>query len=320
MPPRGPLRLRQGSCSTPFGIEARRTVAPSTVTPAQALGAQRLSASRQGGPTSLHRRGSSSDVLNAFRHRGKEDVHKTQEPRRICGSAQRLSASRQGGPIMPMAAAADSCTCSTPFGIEARRTLEWPGLADFLVKCSTPFGIEARRTPSPVAPRAQRLSASRQGGHLARANVGRLAYVCSTPFGIEARRTGQGSGRARTPDPRVLNAFRHRGKEDRLPPVPNATAGHCAQRLSASRQGGRADDPDLHPLDSGCAQPLSASRQGGRVPNTQVKAVPDMCSTPFGIEARRTRNRPVRWACDAARVLNAFRHRGKEDAYGHAPD
>ena len=159
-------------CSTPFGIEARRTFPLELWQPPE------------------------DRVLNAFRHRGKEDSRgSATETHSSWPSAQRLSASRQGGRWPARASSPVDRRCSTPFGIEARRTAKWAGFGAAAFGCSTPFGIEARRTrvrrpggPSPANPSAQRLSASRQGGPTAapRADSG---LACSTPFGIEARRT-----------------------------------------------------------------------------------------------------------------------------------
>ena len=189
--------------------------------------------------------------------------------------------------------------------------------------CSTPFGIEARRTPGwlrgwiPRRRCAQRLSASRQGGRAACPSIFAITGLCSTPFGIEARRTGCPAQPDALRVAGVLNAFRHRGKEDSDQPIPCGArrgAGRCstpfgiearrtgegwprspgfagAQRLSASRQGGR---PGLegHPRSRLTrAQRLSASRQGGRLQIRAISASPRPCSTPFGIEARRTRSR-----------------------------
>ena len=109
--------------------------------------------------------------------------------------------------------------------------------------------------------------------------------MCSTPFGIKARITCR-LHNARTREAcRVLNAFRHQGKN------------HL--RASARRT----------PAPAAGAQRLSASRQESRSFEV-IQGAPPMCSTPFGIKAR------ITWAeCRGVggrgRVLNAFRHQGK---------
>ncbi len=296
-------------CSTPLGITARGTRRGSRA-PTRRACAQRLSASRQGG------RANPNGILPPSQ------------------GAQRLSASRQGGlKVHPLNAS--SSACSTPLGITARGTRPGPARArrrpavlnasrhhgkggpdeperlrgpQFVLNASRHHGKGDRtriRAARLIRGRAQRLSASRQGGPRpltpnrgprcaqrlsASPQGGLFAYrhhdtqlKCSTPLGITARGTSARS--------------RH---------APNPT---CAQRLSASRQGGRYTR--TNPQESNTcstplgitargttpkagrrrlparAQRLSASRQGGLHQKT-LRAPANLCSTPLGITARGT--------------------------------
>ncbi len=274
--------------------------------------AQRLSASRQGGPgqwrqpipwlpvlnaSRHHGKGDASAlaneyglddlVLNASRHHGKGDTAGTRHRHR---HHHVLNASRHHGKgdLSEFVKNPSDPKCSTPLGITARGTL--------LVRART------RRTCC-----AQRLSASRQGGHVQdrRPDRGgrvlnasrhhgkgdlRLAWspvegtACSTPLGITARGTT-------SLYPSIIRAFKcstplgitARGTSTSLSSLTRKD--RSAQRLSASRQGGPGVTTGTSTVS--CAQRLSASRQGG------------LSSTGDNVGERL--------------VLNASRHHGKGD-------
>ncbi len=139
----GPL-VEKGcyQCSTPFGITAGITWCSRPSRPARRTSAQRLSASRPGSLVLRCDARLGVQVLNAFRHHGRDHGL--------------VDAMRDTGYL-----------CSTPFGITAGITTK-PDRSPAATWCSTPFGITAgitrhriERTPS--EPRAQRLSASRPG-------------------------------------------------------------------------------------------------------------------------------------------------------------
>ncbi len=300
-------------CSTPLGITARGTISTTTAGGLDSSCAQRLSASRQEGRTHLPTQGNHQVVLNASRHHGKGD---------------------------PVADAFEiiSWRCSTPLGITARGTGK-PRAFDQprgVLNASRHHGKgdwRSGRTISTARGSAQRLSASRQGGHpylLGQAS----ADMCSTPLGITARGTqvllNLAKADALCSTPLGITA-RGTPRPRRRRPSPLG-----AQRLSASRQGG----PRLsgaRMLRNGCAQRLSASRQGRPEPAWVSFSHASPCSTPLGITARGTAHEP-KWdtinfvecstplgitargtregADERARarsVLNASRHHGKGD-------
>ncbi len=109
-------------------------------------------------------------MLNAFRHRGEANIG--------CGGE-----------------AASGDMCSTPSGIEARRTAV-AGRDDIeRVACSTPSGIEARRTLGDRELRHLAAAVLNAFRHRGEANPRwwrgswPRPFWCSTPSGIEARRT-----------------------------------------------------------------------------------------------------------------------------------
>ena len=85
--------------------------------------------------------------------------------------------------------------CSTPFGINARITLDLAALQIQAVMCSTPFGINARITRAlsePVLHAPPVLNAFRhqREDHVLEVHFGKnYCYQCSTRFGINARIT-----------------------------------------------------------------------------------------------------------------------------------
>ena len=211
-----------------------------------------------------------ASVLNAFRHRGKED------------SSDPLAAS---DPLRP---------CSTPFGIEARRTRwtmiwwRWPGpavLNAFRHRGKEDFWVVSYNGTNLFVLNAFR----HRGKEDSRVVTAPGVALCSTPFGIEARRTGHEypEGKAETPtSAQRLSASRQGG-----PPTARSPRPSRATVLNAFRHRGKEDKArhKCHNLQLRCAQRLSASRQGGQAARRQMAGVEAwVCSTPFGIEARRT--------------------------------
>ena len=180
--------------------------------------------------------------------------------------------------------------CSTPVGITARRTPGWrrPGRGRDVLNACRHHGKEDRpmerrmddedqvlnacrhhgkEDSSPRRPlalqrkRAQRLSASRQGGHDEVVDTAGLIGRCSTPVGITARRTRK-LHRDAGPYRDVLNACRHHGKED-----PESVRDMAIKDL--------------------CSTPVGITAR--RTPSGVHRVGPvEMCSTPVGITARRT--------------------------------
>ncbi len=193
------------------------------------MGAQRLSASRQGGPgpcASQGRGQTRAQRLSASRQGGPPGRWRTSSAGR---RAQRLSASRQGGPH--------------PRQLVLLCHKRLSSLGPPLLQ---------RLCQHDVSPRENEL-------YDTVGLEGCVVPTCSTPLGITARGT-PGCRPARSL-PSVLNASRHHGKGDATMPwvLPS---GRSAQRLSASRQGGLRRHGGTRTRAS-CAQRLSASRQGG---------------------------------------------------------
>ena len=179
-------------CSTPFGITARGTRRQalldfcedvlnafrhhgegdqSSAGPrdCRATGAQRLSASRRGGPLGGGLPLPLPGVLNAFRHHGEGDRRdpRCRGPREQVLNAFRHHGEGDGALLVPKERVG---RCSTPFGITAR-------------------GTSLRAPSGSWPPCAQRLSASRRGGPLEVLHRILGICACSTPFGITARGT-----------------------------------------------------------------------------------------------------------------------------------
>ena len=202
-------------------------------------------------------------------------------------------------------------------------------------RCSTPLGITARGTDLLRQRHQGRgvLNASRHHGKgdTSYPWCGKLDVVLNA-----SRHHGKGDGEIvgiyNSVD-WVLNASRHHGKGD-CPRTPGSLPSSSAQRLSASRQGGRASSwPTPTPFS---AQRLSASRQGGlaapergsrleRVLNasrhhgkgdlwesrTPLSCQPK-CSTPLGITARGTHVKPgLSMTLPSAQRLSASRQGGR---------
>ena len=309
-------------CSTPFGIKARIT--------------------------DKHPRANvDQHVLNAFRHQGKNHV----EAR--CGPTCSAKCSTPFG-IKARITRKDAwfdlhhdVTCSTPFGIKARITSQRvPGRRPGR-RCAQRLSAsrqESRRrdrdrdrwqevvlnafrhqgknhpawtTSGIQISRAQRLSASRQESRerqqLARAGSREL---CSTPFGIKARITSASFAAISTCSPKCSTPFGIKARitapcTRSLARCPCSTPFGIKARITGLSLPQRLLGYRL------CAQRLSASRQesqqlfGPRRPRYSV------CSTPFGIKARITA-----WGVSRndhlSKVLNAFRHQGKNHTSARA--
>ena len=180
--------------------------------PRRCLGAARLPAV---GGTGSGRLPAACRPLDACRHHGKEDRWHRRRSAAL-GCAQRLSASRQGGQTRGDASesARPVLNACRHHGKEDMRSVLMVAMRHLVLNACRHHGKE---DPSPEGAskqetRAQRLSASRQGGRPRSRKVAGPREECSTPVGITARRTG-GESAPRQPAG-VLNACRHHGKED----------------------------------------------------------------------------------------------------------
>ena len=171
---KGPCRILDVmGCSTPFGIKARITRRSARAVAPAGSCAQRLSASRQESPsTSATTRPRETDVLNAFRHQGKNHW---------CMPAwyEELIPAR----------------CSTPFGIKARITRTRRRARRARLRGAQRLSASRQESPDKINGKRSKVLSE-----------------CSTPFGIKARITGVRRDSACRAARSVLNAFRHQGK------------------------------------------------------------------------------------------------------------
>ncbi len=276
-----------------------------------ASGAQRLPASRRGGPSSLDPEAAPrSRVLNAFRHHGEGDVRSSSVNRESVSRAQRLPASRRGGRSPPFSDRTSSSSAQRlPASRRGGHLLGRGGGARHAVLNAFRHhgeGDDCIPRPARSPPlRAQRLPASRRGGLLGSVGEDELSYRAQR---LPASRRGGRHVSTTRSDCRAcaqrLPASRRGGLRAAGASPPSCPS---AQRLPASRRGGHG-----HVIDPGGRMPvLNAFRHHGEGdPALKSRtARPARCSTPSGITARGTRMRKAIGFPTV--VLNAFRHHGE---------